>query len=54
MLARLGERVESYRHDKHELQAANEELQNRVETQRHLMKEKENEILEMERFWVEG
>mmetsp|Transcript_41850 Transcript_41850/g.76499 ORF Transcript_41850/g.76499 Transcript_41850/m.76499 type:complete len:339 (-) Transcript_41850:70-1086(-) len=50
LLARLGERVESYRHDQDELQAANEELQNRVEGQRYLLKEKEDEIVEMERF----
>ena len=47
LLARLGERVESYRHDQHELQAAIEELRNRVENQPYLLKGKENEILEM-------
>jgi len=54
LLARLGKREESYNNDQNELQTANEELQNRLETHRHLLKEKKNEILEMERFWVEG
>mmetsp|Transcript_7444 Transcript_7444/g.16256 ORF Transcript_7444/g.16256 Transcript_7444/m.16256 type:complete len:339 (-) Transcript_7444:15-1031(-) len=50
LLTRLGERVESYRHGLQELERANEDLQNRVDTQRHLLKEKETKILEMERY----
>lgn len=53
LLARLGERVENYRHKQGELERMNEELQIRVETQRHLLKEKEDELMHMERFRVQ-
>lgn len=48
--ARLGERIESYRRGQEELSAANEELQRRVQTQHVLLTEKEDEIIEMEKF----
>lgn len=50
LLSRLGERVEEYKRDMVELERSNDELERRVETQRLLLKEKEEEILHMETF----
>jgi len=50
LLARLGERVENCRYEQGELESENDELQRRVQTQHHLLKEKEDELIHMERF----
>eukprot|EP00580_Thalassiosira_gravida_P015377 CAMPEP_0201667618 /NCGR_PEP_ID=MMETSP0494-20130426/15863_1 /ASSEMBLY_ACC=CAM_ASM_000839 /TAXON_ID=420259 /ORGANISM="Thalassiosira gravida, Strain GMp14c1" /LENGTH=352 /DNA_ID=CAMNT_0048147667 /DNA_START=43 /DNA_END=1101 /DNA_ORIENTATION=+ len=50
LLSRLGERIETYRRDQHEGEVANEELQTKMDTMLVVLKEKEVEILEMERY----
>lgn len=49
MLARLVERVDSHVRDQDELERMNEELQSRIEMQRHFLHEKENEFADVER-----
>lgn len=49
LLARLGERVESHRHDRQEAQAVNEELQRRLEDQRRRSEVKADEMREMKK-----
>ena len=48
LLARLGDRVETYRRDQEDLKRENNELQRRVETNHLLLKEKEDELLLLE------
>ena len=50
LLARLGERIEEYRQDQQIIEKEKEELQTRVETQYQLLKEKDEELIQMERF----
>lgn len=49
MLARLADRIDNHAHDRDNLERINEDLQRRLEVQRHLLREKEDEILHVER-----
>ena len=49
MLARLADRIDNHAHDRDNLELINEDLQRRLEIQRHLLREKEDEILHVER-----
>jgi len=48
MLARLADRIDNHAHDRDNLERINEDLQRRLEIQRHLLREKEDEILHRE------
>lgn len=50
LLARVGERLEGYRQNQQDLMKENEALHKRVETQHELLKEKDEELVQMERF----
>jgi hypothetical protein len=49
MLAHLVDRIDIYAHDRDNLERINEDLQSRLEMQRNLLHEKEDEILHVER-----
>mmetsp|Transcript_5376 Transcript_5376/g.11817 ORF Transcript_5376/g.11817 Transcript_5376/m.11817 type:complete len:352 (+) Transcript_5376:148-1203(+) len=50
LLTRLGERIETYRRDQREVEVANKELRTKMDTMLVALKEREVEILEMERY----
>ncbi len=49
MLARLADRIDNHTHDRNNLERINDDLQSRLEMQRHLLREKEDAILHVER-----